>query len=147
MIIYATLWCSISWQNVRSELYHLVCHFEAKTLFIKEAVTRMKGKTGGIKINGRRMHSNRFADDIVLVADVENDMNHMVGIFDIIRKIYKLRMYRLHVGVQCTCFKMWHYGLGLVALWVCLSHLVRLHSGVPGLISFSCSVYLVALHD
>lgn len=38
----------------------------------------MKSKTKGVKINGQHIHFIRFADDIVIRADSEYDMNNML---------------------------------------------------------------------
>lgn len=40
----------------------------------------MKSKTGGIKINGRKVHSIRFANDIVLLTESQDDMNKVLNI-------------------------------------------------------------------
>ena len=32
----------------------------------------------GIKINGRNIHHNRYADDTVLIADSEKELQHLV---------------------------------------------------------------------
>lgn len=49
-------------------------------IFIEEAMNEMKEETSGVKINGHRIHSIRFADDIALVAETENEMNEMLNI-------------------------------------------------------------------
>jgi len=36
--------------------------------FVEASINERKSKTGGMKINGRRVHSIRFADDIVLLS-------------------------------------------------------------------------------
>jgi hypothetical protein len=38
-------------------------------MFIEEAITMMKQKTKAIHINGKQIHSIRFADDIAILAD------------------------------------------------------------------------------
>lgn len=45
-----------------------------------------------VEVNGRRIHSIHFADDIVLMADLEKDINNVLGIFNKILKMYKLRI-------------------------------------------------------
>ena len=40
----------------------------------------MKEKTEGIKINGRRIHSIRFAGDIVIIVDSVKEMKRMLEI-------------------------------------------------------------------
>ena len=48
-------------------------------LFIEDVVNQMKRSSRGIKINGEQIHSIRFADDIVVMADSEKDMTRMLG--------------------------------------------------------------------
>ena len=52
----------------------------------------MKEKTKGIKANGERIHCIRFADDIVIVADSEKEMNRMLQVISDTLKLYKLKV-------------------------------------------------------
>lgn len=61
-------------------------------LFIEGAIGKMKETTKGIKINGKRIHCIRFADDIVVFADSVKEMENMLGKLDEILKTYKLEI-------------------------------------------------------
>jgi len=52
----------------------------------------MKEKTRGIKINGKRIHSIRFADDIALIADTEKELNRMLEILNKLLEKFKLKI-------------------------------------------------------
>jgi len=45
-------------------------------IFIESAIKKFKSKTKSVKINGRQIHSIKFADDIV--AENERDLNNML---------------------------------------------------------------------
>lgn len=47
-------------------------------IFIESAIKQFKEKTKGVKVNGRQIHSIRFADDIALVAENERDLSNML---------------------------------------------------------------------
>lgn len=51
-------------------------------LFIEEAIKEMKVNTNGISINGQKIHSIRFTDDITLIAESEGDLNRMLHCLD-----------------------------------------------------------------
>lgn len=53
--------------------------FNLFNIFNEASMNELKSKTGGIKINGQRIHCIRFADDIVLLAEPQNDMNKMLN--------------------------------------------------------------------
>ncbi|KAL4100956.1 hypothetical protein QTP88_020980 [Uroleucon formosanum] len=48
-------------------------------LFMKEAIEEIKEVTNSVRINGEEVHSIRFADDISLVAESEDNMNFMLN--------------------------------------------------------------------
>jgi len=48
-------------------------------LFIEEIIKETKEKTNCVRINGKQVHSIRFADDIALVGESEDNMNLMLN--------------------------------------------------------------------
>lgn len=48
-------------------------------LLIETAINEMKINTNDVTINGQKIHSIRFAYDIVLLAESEQDTNHMLN--------------------------------------------------------------------
>lgn len=46
--------------------------------FIESTIKKFKSKTKGIKINGKQIHSIRFTNDIVIVAENERDLSNML---------------------------------------------------------------------
>ncbi|KAI5695438.1 hypothetical protein M8J77_005016 [Diaphorina citri] len=52
----------------------------------------MKEVTSGVKINGQNIHCIRFADDIVILAESEADMNNMLEILANTLEKYKLKI-------------------------------------------------------
>jgi len=50
-------------------------------LFMEEVIEEMKEVTNGVRINGEEVHSIRFADDIALVAESEDNMNLLLNTF------------------------------------------------------------------
>ena len=46
--------------------------------FFEEVIIMLKEETKGIKINGMSIFCIRFADDIALVSDSEENMNKMI---------------------------------------------------------------------
>jgi hypothetical protein len=74
-------------------------------MFIEEAITMMKKKTKGIKINGKQIHSIRFADDIAILADSEKDMNNMLHILEKVLSKYKLKINKAKTMVMKICKK------------------------------------------
>jgi ribosome-interacting GTPase 1 len=63
----------------------------------------MKQKTKGIHINGKQIHSIRFADDIAILADSEKDMNNMLQILEKVLSKYKLRINKAKTKVMKIC--------------------------------------------
>lgn len=66
-------------------------------IFIEEAINEMKEETKGVKINGQKVHCIRFADDIALVAENEEEMNEMLNIL-----AEKLNKYKLKINAGKT---------------------------------------------
>jgi hypothetical protein len=52
----------------------------------------MKINTNGISINGQKIHSIRFADDIVLIAESTEELNLMLNYFDIALTKFNLKI-------------------------------------------------------
>ncbi|KAI5755057.1 hypothetical protein M8J77_013699 [Diaphorina citri] len=61
-------------------------------LFIERAINEMKENTNGVKINGQNIHSIRFADDIALLAESEQDINQMLNYLNQTLNKYKLKI-------------------------------------------------------
>ena len=47
-------------------------------IFIESAIKTFKERTKGVKVNGRQIHSMRFANDIAIVAESERDLSNML---------------------------------------------------------------------
>jgi ribosome-interacting GTPase 1 len=62
----------------------------------------MKQKTKGIHINGKQIHSTRFADDIAILAESEKDMNKLQILEKVLSK-YKLRINKAKSKVMKIC--------------------------------------------
>lgn len=61
-------------------------------LFIEESITRMKGKSRGIKINGRRIHSIGFSDCILIIAYYETEMKKVLTTLSTTLEGFKLHI-------------------------------------------------------
>jgi len=61
-------------------------------LFIEETIEEMKEVSNGVRINGKQVHSIRFADDINLVAESEDNMNLMLNTFSRIMDIFHFKI-------------------------------------------------------
>lgn len=62
-------------------------------LFMEEAIEEMKGVTNGVRINGEEVHSIKFADNIELVAESEDNMNLMLN---------TLSRVKFHIKINAT---------------------------------------------
>uniref|UniRef100_A0A8D9DT62 Craniofacial development protein 2 n=1 Tax=Cacopsylla melanoneura TaxID=428564 RepID=A0A8D9DT62_9HEMI len=61
-------------------------------LFIEAAINEVKENTLGVIINGQQFHSIRFADDIALLANSEEDINQMLNCLDTTLNKFKLKI-------------------------------------------------------
>jgi hypothetical protein len=61
-------------------------------MFIEASINVLKSNTGGKKINGQSIHNIRFADDIVLLAEFQNDINKILNILADIFDKYQLKI-------------------------------------------------------
>ncbi|KAI5731180.1 hypothetical protein M8J77_006038 [Diaphorina citri] len=61
-------------------------------LFIEMSIDTMKNQTRGVKTNGQPIHCIRFADDIVILAETEEDMNEMLNVLSNALQIFKLKI-------------------------------------------------------
>uniref|UniRef100_A0A8D8U352 Craniofacial development protein 2 n=1 Tax=Cacopsylla melanoneura TaxID=428564 RepID=A0A8D8U352_9HEMI len=61
-------------------------------IFIEASMEIMKETTAGVSINGQKVHSIRFADDIALVAGTVQEMNNMLNVLSNVLDSYKLKI-------------------------------------------------------
>lgn len=68
-------------------------------IFIKNVIKKLKSKTKGVKINGEKLHSIRFADNIAFVAENERDLNNMLTNLSIALKEPQLKINGMKIKI------------------------------------------------